>query len=62
VKAKVALGRENLATVSWSTRAGGEKHIDLRLEKAVQVTSQLPEGKEEEHGVVDRLVLRYIPS
>jgi hypothetical protein len=62
VEAKVALGRENLATVSWSTRAGGEKHIELRLEKAVQVTSQLPGCKEEEHGVVDHLVLRYIPS
>lgn len=62
VEAKVALGRENLAIVSWSTRAGGEKHIELRLEKAVQVTSQLPGCKEEEHGVVDRLVLRYIPS
>lgn len=45
VEAKVALGRENLATVSWSTRAGGEKHIELRLEKAVQVTSQLTGGE-----------------
>jgi hypothetical protein len=31
VEAKVALGRENLATVSLSTRAGGKKHIELRL-------------------------------
>jgi hypothetical protein len=38
----VALGRENLAAVSWSTLAGGKKQIELRLEKAVQVMSQLP--------------------
>lgn len=62
VEAKVAVGRDNLATVSWSTGAGGEKNIELRLEKAVQVTSQLPGGKEEEHGEVDRLVLKYLPS
>lgn len=62
VEAKVALGRDNLATVSWSTGAGGEKHIELRLERAVEVTSQLPGCKEEEHGVVDRLVLGYSPT
>lgn len=62
VDAKVALGRDNLAIVSWNTAVTGEKHIELRLEKAVKVTSQLPGGKEEEHGVIDHLVLKYLPS
>lgn len=62
VEAKVAVGRDNLAAVSWSTGAGGEKNIELRLEKAIPVTSQLPGGKEEEHGEVDHLLLKYIPS
>lgn len=62
VEAKVALGRDNVATVSWSTGAEGEKKIELRLEKKIEVVSQLPGGEEEEHGVVDRLVLKYLPS
>ncbi|KAE9379664.1 glycoside hydrolase family 78 protein [Stipitochalara longipes BDJ] len=62
VEAKVALGKDNLATVSWNTGPGGEKHIELLLEKAVEVTSQLPGGKEEVHGEVHRLVLKYLPS
>jgi hypothetical protein len=61
IEAKVALGRDNVATVSWSTGNGGEKKIELRLQKKVEVVSQLP-GGEEEHGVVDRLVLKYLPS
>lgn len=62
VEAKVALGRDNIATVSWSTGAGGEKEIELRLEKKVEVVSQLPRGAEEEQGVLDHLVLKYLPS
>ncbi|KAN0114480.1 glycoside hydrolase family 78 protein [Hyaloscypha variabilis] len=62
VDAKIALGNNNTATVSWNTQADGEKHIELLLEKAVQVTSQLPGGKEKDHGEVDRLVLKYLPS
>lgn len=62
VEAKIAVGKDNLAAVSWTTGAGGEKNIVLRLEKAVEVTSQLPGGEIEEHGKVDRLVLEYLPS
>lgn len=62
VEAKVSLGKNNVATVSWSSGAGGEKYIELRLESAVEVTSQLPGGKEEEHGLIDHLVLNYCPS
>lgn len=58
VEAKVALGSENLATVSWKKSASdGKKHVQLRLEKPVEVTSKLPGGKEVEHGVVDALTL-----
>jgi hypothetical protein len=62
VEAKVAVGADNLATVSWSTGASGVKNIELRLEKAVEVTSQLPGGKDVDHGEVASLVLTYLPS
>ncbi|KAL4920604.1 hypothetical protein BDW62DRAFT_198903 [Aspergillus aurantiobrunneus] len=52
--AKVALGRENLATVSWRV-SDGEKQVDLKLEKAVEVVSRLPGGEQVQHGVVDSL-------
>lgn len=60
LKAKVALGQQNLATVEWGKEAGGEKVVELRLEKAVEVVSQLPGAARVEHGVVDylRLVFR----
>lgn len=61
VEAKVALGRDNLASVSWSTHEDGETHIELWLEKAVEVTSQLPGAKEEHHGVINHLMLTYSP-
>jgi hypothetical protein len=62
IEAKVALGKDNLATVKWSTGVGGEKRIELQLEKAVEVISQLPGGGKEEHGVVKCLVLKYNPA
>lgn len=58
LEAKLALGKINVATVSWSTRAGGEKEIELRLKKEVKVVAQLAGGEEEEHGVVNHLVLK----
>jgi hypothetical protein len=60
VEAKVALGRDNLASVFWESRAGGtDIHVGLRLEKPVELMSQLPGGRVEEHGVVDRVTLLY---
>ncbi|KAH8680264.1 Six-hairpin glycosidase-like protein [Ilyonectria robusta] len=59
VSAKVAMGRDNLATVSWKTGAGGVVSVVLQLERAVEVTSQLPGGKEEDHGVISQLTLEY---
>jgi hypothetical protein len=60
LEAKVALGKDNLAGVSWKVNSDGEKVVELRLEKAVEIVSQLPGGKEEGHGIVDylRLVFR----
>jgi hypothetical protein len=59
VQAKVALGKDNVAMVSWSTESSGEKRVELRLEKAVEVVSRLPGGVEEKHGLVDSVVLNY---
>ncbi|KAF7595498.1 hypothetical protein BBP40_005834 [Aspergillus hancockii] len=59
IQAKIALGRDNVATVSWTTKPNGEKRVELRLEKAVEVVSCLPGGSEEEHGLVGFLTLAY---
>lgn len=55
IDAQVALGRDNLAHVSWKVMENGQKHVELRLQKAIAVRSRMPGGNEEEHGVVDRL-------
>ena len=57
ISVKVALGRDNVASVSWKTEENGEKHIKLHLVTAVALTSQLPGQPEEDHGVTDRLTL-----
>ena len=57
VTAKVALGRDNLAMVSWTTNETGEQRIVLELQKSVDVVSQLPESGQIEHGSVSRLEL-----
>ncbi|KAJ5820026.1 hypothetical protein N7474_005617 [Penicillium riverlandense] len=59
LEAKIALGRDNLATVSWQTGDSDEKQVTLRLEKAVEVISQLPGGVKQDHGVVDSINLVY---
>lgn len=55
VTAKVALGRDNVALVSWSIAENGEKHVKLRLDRQVEVTSQLPGAEEEDHGPTNSL-------
>ncbi|KAL4940004.1 hypothetical protein BDV06DRAFT_230689 [Aspergillus oleicola] len=59
ISAKIALGRENVASVEWRTCDDGRKEVELRLERAVEVVSQLPECEEVEHGVVDSLSLSH---
>jgi hypothetical protein len=61
VEAKIALGKDNVASVTWKTEDDGRKQVDLRLEKAIEVTSKLPGGEEIEHGKVDCLSLIYSP-
>jgi hypothetical protein len=57
LEAKVALGKDNLAMISWKSGSDGLKTVELKLEKAVEVVSQLPGGKSEEHGIVDYIRL-----
>ncbi|KAF3017766.1 hypothetical protein E8E14_007827 [Neopestalotiopsis sp. 37M] len=59
IEAKVAIGKENVATVAWTTDDGGKKHVRLELERAVEVVSRLPGGEEKEHGTVDHLELEF---
>lgn len=59
VTAKVAVGSDNVATVSWTTEANGEKHVSFQLEKPVEVISQMPNGIEKKHGMVVRLSIVY---
>ncbi|KAM5387014.1 hypothetical protein ACJZ2D_000307 [Fusarium nematophilum] len=53
VDAKVALGRDNVAAVSWKKGVNGEVLVRLTLDRAVEVVSRLPGGEESEHCVVD---------
>ncbi|KAH8883087.1 Six-hairpin glycosidase [Thozetella sp. PMI_491] len=62
IDAKIALGRDNLARVSWKHTDAGKKQVDVWFEKPVDVTSILPGGVEEQHGVVDHLSLTYSAS
>lgn len=57
LKATVALGSSNTATVSWSVDNGGRKKVELRLESPVCVVSKLPGGEERDCGVIDHLAL-----
>ncbi len=59
VEAKVALGRDNVATVTWRVENDGKKIVELRLEKAIGIISKLPGGNEIEQGSVDNLTLVY---
>jgi hypothetical protein len=64
--ARIALGKDNIATVSWRMSGGnGAKEVTLQLEKAIAVASQLPGGDLVEHGMtkVLKLVLpgRLVP-
>lgn len=54
-EAKVALGRDNLASIAWKTDDGRRKVVELRLERAVHVVSQMPGDEEVDHGIVDAL-------
>ncbi|KAH1785594.1 hypothetical protein KXX20_000406 [Aspergillus fumigatus] len=56
--ARVAVGKDNVATVRWET-LDGEKRVELRFERAVDVVSQLPGEKPVEHGVVQSLFFTW---
>ena len=62
IEAKVALGRENLASVSWSTSDEGTVTVKLQLSKPTFVVSQLPGGSSQEHGTIKELELLYKAS
>jgi hypothetical protein len=55
LEAKVALGSDNVATVSWKSSGEGQKVVELRLEKPVEVLVQYPSGDRQEYGVVDHV-------
>ncbi|TKX19236.1 putative bacterial alpha-L-rhamnosidase 6 hairpin glycosidase domain-containing protein [Elsinoe australis] len=55
VKARVMLGKDNSAYISWTTENDGRIRVGLRLEKAVYAISRLPGGQPHEHGVVQDL-------
>jgi hypothetical protein len=59
LRAKVALGGDNVTTVEWKTLLSGKKQVELRLEKPVEVVSRLPGGEQVEHGVVGWISLQH---
>jgi hypothetical protein len=61
LQAKVALGHDNMATVSWVTNSEGMINVELILQKATSVAVQLPGAGTVEYGLVDNLRLAYEP-
>ncbi|KAM0427813.1 hypothetical protein ACHAPT_007270 [Fusarium lateritium] len=57
--AKVALGSENVAAVSWKRGEGNAVFVRLVLGKAIDVVSRLPSGEVREHGCVDLIELTW---
>ena len=53
----VALGCDNIASISWTTWNTGKKRVYLKLTRAVEVVSQLPRQELVEHGVIKSLHL-----
>lgn len=58
LRCEVALGKGNLATVSWGM-VDGEKKVRLRLKEVVAVVSRSPGEEEREHGQIKELDLVY---
>ncbi|KAJ5657273.1 uncharacterized protein N7484_000922 [Penicillium longicatenatum] len=61
LQAKVALGHDNMATVSWVTNSEGMINVELVLQKATSVAVQLPGAGTMEYGLVDNVRLAYEP-
>lgn len=59
LQARVQLGRDNSAQVSWKQGPGGIVQVDLSLERPVLITSQLPDGKQHDHGLETRITLSF---
>lgn len=55
LEVSVALGSDNLATVSWASGQGNQRSVELRLNKAVEVVVQYPSGERESYGIVDHV-------
>lgn len=62
VTAKVALGKDNLAQVSWSTGKDGAMSVELKLERAVEVICKIPGKAPMTHGVTALVLFTYLPS
>ncbi|KXT15614.1 hypothetical protein AC579_5835 [Pseudocercospora musae] len=60
-EARVALGRHNVASVSWrkDPSIATRKVVTLALTKAVHVITRMPGGELVEHGLVDALEFGY---
>jgi hypothetical protein len=46
----LALGSDNLATVSWETSADGKTHVELVLKELIEGGSFRPQGIRQQHG------------
>lgn len=57
VRARVALGDDNHATVEW-LRDGSITKINLRLRHPIEIISQIPD-RMTDHGVTDQVTLEY---
>ncbi|KAF2166607.1 glycoside hydrolase family 78 protein [Zasmidium cellare ATCC 36951] len=58
IRARICLGKDNLATVQWKQSPDGQSmEVGLKLQKAIEIDSQLPGGGIVEYGTTDNLSL-----
>lgn len=57
--ARIQLGHDNSATVSWKRGANQIVQVDLRLERPIRIVSQLPGGLPQTHGLATLVTLSF---
>lgn len=61
MQAKVALGHDNLANISWITDSDGVTNVELALKKATHVVVQLPGQHLMDRGLINNFKLAFEP-
>ncbi|KAK8847728.1 hypothetical protein IAR55_005587 [Kwoniella newhampshirensis] len=59
LSASINLGKRGLAHVEWTTSQGGSMAVSIKLPENLHLISQLPDGREVDHGVCPGVQLEF---